>query len=161
MSDNKEEIQVSPELGSSEETEKLKKELKKIKEENRKLKHIISYGNISTLETLIDQYMDYSRIHLKKIAIEINLTEYEKKGTDKVIELIEHLEHVKEELHKLIGISEEGAAAHDDSLRRDVKMAREIVPALEHIIQLQMNTKKSAELEELLTEFGQKLKKCL
>ena len=81
-------------------------------EENRKLKHIISYGNILTLETLIDQYMDYSRIYLKKIAIEIQLTDYEQSGTDKVIELIElieHLECLKEKLHKLIAMSEEGA----------------------------------------------------
>ena len=62
-----------------------------------------------TLETLIDQYMDYSRIYLKKIAIEIQLTDYEQSGTDKVIELIEHLECLKEKLHKLIAMSEEGA----------------------------------------------------
>ncbi|MBQ3443441.1 MAG: hypothetical protein IJG33_09370, partial [Selenomonadaceae bacterium] len=74
----------------SEDSEKLRRELKRVREENRKLKHIISYGNISTLETLIDQYMDYSRIYLKKIAIEIQLTDYEQSGTDKVMELIEH-----------------------------------------------------------------------
>ena len=62
-----------------------------------------------TLETLIDQYMDYSRIYLKKIAIEIQLTDYEQSGTGKVIELIEHLECLKEKLHKLIAMSEEGA----------------------------------------------------
>ena len=92
----------------SDDNEKLRRELKRVREENRKLKHIISYGNISTLETLIDQYMDYSRIYLKKIAIEIQLTDYEQSGTDKVMELIEHLECLKEELHKLIAISEEG-----------------------------------------------------
>ena len=48
------------------ETEKLRRELKRVREENRKLKHIISYGNMSTLETLIDQYMDSSRMYLKK-----------------------------------------------------------------------------------------------
>ena len=79
--------------------EKLKRELRRVREENRKLKHIIAYGNISTLGTLIDQYMDYSRIHLKKIALEIQLTEYEESGTAKVLELIEHLEYIKEELH--------------------------------------------------------------
>ena len=41
----------------SEDSEKLRRELKRVREENRKLKHIISYGNISTLETLIDQYI--------------------------------------------------------------------------------------------------------
>ena len=38
--------------------QKLQKELRKMREENVKLKHIISYGNISTLSTLIEQYMD-------------------------------------------------------------------------------------------------------
>ena len=47
-----------------EDNARIKKELRKVREENTKLKQIISYGNISTLETLIEQYMDYSRIHL-------------------------------------------------------------------------------------------------
>lgn len=144
-----------------EDNEKLKRELKRVREENRKLKHIISYGNISTLETLIDQYMDYSRIHLKKIALEIQLTDYEKSGTDKVMELIEHLECIKEELHKLIAISEEGAVAYNDSLRHDVKMAREMIPKLEEIVQLHIDSRKSAELEKVLTDFARKIKKCL
>ena len=146
---------------TAEDNEKLRRELKRVREENRKLKHIISYGNISTLETLIDQYMDYSRIHLKKIAIEIQLTDYEKSGTDKVMELIEHLEYIKEELHKLIAISEEGTVAHNDSLRHDVKIAREMIPELEEIVQLHIDSQKGAELEKILTEFAQRIKKCL
>ena len=90
----------------SDDNEKLRRELKRVREENCRLKHIISYGNMSMLETLIDQYMDYSRIQLKKIALEIQLTDYEQSGTDKVMELIEHLECLKEELHKLIAISQ-------------------------------------------------------
>ena len=144
-----------------EDNEKLKRELKRVREENRKLKHIISYGNISTLETLIDQYMDYSRIHLKKIALEIQLTDYEKSGTDKVMELIEHLECIKEELHKLIAVSEEGAVAHNDILRHDVKIAREMIAKLEEIVQLHIDSRKSAELEKVLMDFARKIKKCL
>ena len=142
------------------ETEKLRRELKRVREENRKLKHIISYGNISTLETLIDQYMDSSRMYLKKIAIEIQLTDYEKTGTDKVMELIEHLEHIKEELYKLIEISEEGEVIHNDSLRHDIKMARELIPKLENIVQLHIDRKKSAEIEKVLAEFAQRFRKC-
>ena len=142
------------------ETEKLRRELKRVREENRKLKHIISYGNMSTLETLVDQYMDSSRMYLKKIAIEIQLTDYEKSGTDKVMELIEHLEHIKEELYKLIEISEEGEVIHNDSLRHDIKMARELIPKLENIVQLHIDRKKSAEIEKELTEFAQRFKKC-
>lgn len=142
------------------ETEKLRRELKRVREENRKLKHIISYGNMSTLETLVDQYMDSSRMYLKKIAIEIQLTDYEKSGTDKVMELIEHLEHIKEELYKLIEISEEGEVIHNDSLRHDIKMARELIPKLENIVQLHIDRKKSAEIEKELAEFAQRFRKC-
>ena len=42
------------------------------------------------------------------------------------MELIKHLEHIKEELHKMIEMSEDGEVVHNDSLKHDVKMAREI-----------------------------------
>lgn len=145
----------------SDDNEKLRRELKRVREENCRLKHIISYGNMSMLEILIDQYMDYSRIQLKKIALEIQLTDYEQSGTDKVMDLIEHLESLKEELHKLIAISEEGAVAHNESLRHDVKIARELVPELENIIQLHIDSDKSMELEKILVEFARKIRKCL
>lgn len=146
-------------IKSGDEIERLRRELKKAREENRKLKNIISYGNMSTLVTLIDQYMDSSRVYLKKIAMEIQLTDYEKSGTDKVIELIEHLEYIREELYKLIEVNEEGAVVHNDSLRHDVKMARELIPKLENIIQLHVDSAESEELEELLSEFARKFKK--
>ena len=146
-------------IKSGDETERLRRELKKVREENRKLKNIISYGNMSTLVTLIDQYMDSSRVYLKKIAMEIQLTDYEKSGTDKVIELIEHLEYIRKELYKLIKVNEEGAVVHNDSLRHDVKMARELIPKLEKIIQLHIDSTESEELEELLSEFVRKFKK--
>lgn len=145
----------------SEDSEKLRRELKRMRKENRKLKHIISYGNISTLATLIDQCMDYSRVHLKKIALEIQLTDYEKSNMEKIMELIEHLECIKEELHKLIAISEEGAVVHNDSLRHDVKIARELIPKLENVIQLHIDSSKSAELEQVLTEFARQFRECL
>lgn len=98
-------------------------------------------------------------MYLKKIAMEIQLTDYEKSGTDKVIELIEHLEYIRKELYKLIEVNEEGAVVHSDSLRHDVKMARELIPKLEKIIQLHIDSTESEELEELLSEFARKFKK--
>ena len=142
-----------------EDKEKIQKELHKIKEENRKLKHIISYGNISTLSTLIDQYMDYSRTHLRKIATEIQLTDYEKESTEKVMELIEHLDYVKMELHKLIAVSEEGLVIHNENLKADVKMARELIPELESLIQLHIDAAKSGDLKKVLEDFVKKFQK--
>lgn len=141
--------------------ERIKSELRRTREENRKLKHIISYGNLSTLATLIDQYMDYSRAHLKKIAIEIQLTDYEKESLDKVMELISHLEHLERELYKLIEVGEEGQLAHNDSLKAGVRLAREIIPKLEEIIKQHVDTDKSAALEGVLTEFAKRLRKIL
>lgn len=161
MGENIPELQVSPSSKHIEEAEKLKKELKRIKEENRKLRQIITYGNISTLSTLIEQYMDYSRIHMKKIAIEISLTEYEKDSTEKVMELIEHLEYIENELHKMIAMNEEGRVAQNENLRKDVKLAREMLPRLEQIIHLKIDENKSEELAKVLTEFAPKLRKCL
>lgn len=159
MSNSAFEVENVQSVKISASNEKLKRELRRVREENRKLKHIIAYGNISTLGTLIDQYMDYSRIHLKKIALEIQLTEYEESGTAKVLELIEHLEHIKEELHKLIEVGEEGAVVHNDSLKHDVKMVREMMPKFEEIIQLHIDANKSEELEKILSDFAQKIKK--
>lgn len=139
--------------------EKLQRELRRVREENRKLKHIIAYGNISTLGTLIDQYMDYSRIHLKKIALEIQMTDYEQGSTEKVLELIEHFEYVENELYKMIAMNEEGMAASDENLRMDLKMAREMLPRMEQILHLEIDREKSGELAEILKEFAQKLKK--
>ena len=51
------------EVKNSDSNEKLRRELKRVREENRKLKRIISYGKVSVLETLIEQYMEYSRVH--------------------------------------------------------------------------------------------------
>ncbi len=159
MSNSAVEVENVQSVKISVSNEKLKRELRRVREENRKLKNIIAYGNISTLGTLIDQYMDYSRIHLKKIALEIQLTEYEESGMAKVLELIEHLEYIKEELHKLIGVGEEGAVVHNDSLKHDIKMAREMIPKFEEIIQLHIDANKSEELEKILADFAQKIKK--
>ena len=145
-----------------EDNEKIKRELKKAQEENHKLKHIIAYGNISTLETLIDQYMDYSREHLKKIAIEIQLTDYEKDSLNKVLELVEHFEYVKIELEKLIEINEEGLLADNESLQADVKMSKAIMHRSEEVVHLkELDEEKSKYLQKILRIFQEKLKRLL
>ena len=152
-------IQVNTQDVRMPSNDKLWRELRRVREENRKLKHIISYGNISTLSTLVDQYMDYSRIHLKKIALEIEMTEYEEGSTAKVLELIEHFEYVENELYKMIAMNEEGMAASDENLRMDLKIAREMMPRMEQILHLEIDRNTSGELAEILKEFAQKLKK--
>lgn len=95
------------------------------------------------LSTLVDQYMEYSRVHLKKIATEIQLSDYEEESTVEVLSLIEHLDYVKMELHKLIAVGEEGLVVHNDNLKVDVRLARELIPELEGIIQLHVDAEQS------------------
>lgn len=141
--------------------EKIQKELNRVKAENRKLKHIITYGNISTLSTLVEQYMKYSRVYLKKIATEIQLSDYEEESTVEVLSLIEHLDYVKMELHKLIAVGEEGLVVHNENLKADVRLARELILELEGIIQLHVDAEQSEELKAILTDFSKKFKKFL
>ena len=97
----------------------------------------------------------------EKIATEIQLTDYEQESLDKVMELISRLEHIERELYKLIEVGEEGQLAHNDSLKAGVRLAREIIPKLEEIIQQRVDTDKSAALEGVLTEFAKRLRKIL
>ena len=122
-------------------------ELRRTREENRKLKQIISYGNLSMLAALIDQYMDYSRAHLKKIATEIQLTDYEQESLDKVIELISHLEHLERELCKLIEVGEEGRILQNASLKADVRLVREMLPKEECLIKYFRDNRQAVRLE--------------
>lgn len=139
--------------------ERIKKELKRAQEENRKLKHVLAYGNISTLETLIEQYMEYSRVHLKKIVMEIQLTDYETESYERVKELIEHLEYVKLEIEKLIEVNEEGFLSDNEKLQKDVKMAKKIIQKLEELVHIrQLEEDKSERLQEVLQKFQEDLK---
>ena len=106
--------------------------------------------------------MDYSRMHLKKIAMEIQLTDYEKDSLEKVMELVDHFEYVKIELERLIEINEEGLLADNEILQADVKMSKAIMHRLEEIVHLKkLDDDKSEELQKALRIFQEKLKKLL
>jgi len=76
--------------------------LKYLETQCRKLQKMIDYGNISSLQTLIEQFTAYSRVQLKKISVEMQLTEYGESESQSIQEFITYLGFVKEELHNLI-----------------------------------------------------------
>ena len=53
---------------------------------------------------------------MKKIETEIQLSDYEEESTVEVLSLIEHLDYVKMELHKLIAVGEEGLVVHKEQI---------------------------------------------
>ena len=144
------------------EFDKIKKQLKKTQDENHRLKSILSFGGISTLDTLVDQYMNSSRSQLKKIATEIVLTDFLPDTFNKVHQLIEHLDSVKLQLEYLIEIDEDGLLINNPPFKNDVKLAKSIIHILEILIHLEkFDENKSEKLQDILQSFHSNLKSVI
>lgn len=155
MSENQQEL-------LSGEVESLKKELETARKQNWELQKIISLGNISTLSTLIEQYLAFSQVQFKKIAQEIQLTDYSRDNVEKVIRLLEHLDYARKELHLFIDLHEEGIAGLNPHFQKCLFTATAVSRELEGIGLLIDMTESEAEgLHLLLTEFRQGLEKCV
>ena len=153
MSENQQEILPG-------EVESLKKELETTRKQNRELQKIISLGNISTLSTLIEQYLAFSQVQFRKIAQEIQLTDYSRDNVEKVIRLLEHLDYARKELHVFIDLHEEGIAELNPHFQKCIFAATAVSRELEGIgLLLDMTEEEAGELHRLLTEFRQGLEK--
>ena len=136
------------------EYEALKKDLKAAQQENQRLQKIISLGNISTLSTLIEQYLAFSQTQFRKIAREIQLTDYSRDNVEKVIRLLDHLEYAKKELHVFIDLHEEGIVGIHPRLQNCLFMGAAIVQDLERLgTMLDMSEERTTELQDMLREF--------
>ena len=145
-----------------EEYEALKKDLKTAQKENQKLQKIISLGSISTLSTLIDQYLAFSQAHFRKIAREIQLTDYSRDNVEKVIRLLDHLEYARKELHVFIDLHEEGIAGLHPRFQSCLFTGTAIVHDLERLgTLLDMSEEQTVELQEMLREFQYVLEKFI
>lgn len=76
--------------------------LRQLETRNKKLQKIVDLGNISGLQTLIEQYVLFSRTQLKKISLEMQFSEYGDVESKIIEEFVEYLDHIRSELHNLI-----------------------------------------------------------
>lgn len=144
------------------ELETLKKELETTRQQNLHLQKIISLGNISTLSTLIEQYLSFSQVQFKKIAKEIQLTDYSRDNVEKVIHLLEHLDYARKELHVFIDLHEEGIVGLNPHFQKCIFVATAISRELEEIgLLIDMSEEEAGELHHLLTGFQQGLEKSV
>lgn len=90
---------------------------KRLKDENLKLKKVIACGNISTLEMLIEEYTSKSKPMLKRIATEIQLTNYDVEQIKSIYDFINYLDYVRDELSSFVSIHEEGRFVLSPKLR--------------------------------------------
>ena len=88
--------------------EELKRENKRQRDRIAKLAMIVEHGNISTLDSLIEDYTNFSRDKLKKIAVETCCTNFSAVEVKKVLSLVEYLNYVGGELYGLVSIYEQG-----------------------------------------------------
>lgn len=79
---------------------------KKLKKENDKLKKVLSLENVSDLDALINSCIKYNRKQFRKIAIELQLTDYDFQNFERVKALIKFLENFCNELNSMTGVGE-------------------------------------------------------
>jgi hypothetical protein len=84
------------------------KELHNLRKDHKKLIRILEFGDISTLESLINTYQDLSKRHLSKIIKEYQFCVANKDDREKLQELIECKLLEIHELKELLLISDEG-----------------------------------------------------
>lgn len=95
----------------------LKWTCRKQEERIHNLQRIIEAGNISTLETQIDEYTNYSRSRLKSIAHEAAMTSFSEAEARKVLSFVEYLNYVSSEIYGLISVYEGGRRMATPALR--------------------------------------------
>lgn len=105
---------------SNHQTEDLLRRIASLNEKNRRLKKkvdaltyqctmqrkILNVGNLSTVQVLLDQLVAYINSHLKKIEIEMTLTEYDANDAIALYKFREYLLSIHEQLGSFFVLSE-------------------------------------------------------
>lgn len=79
----------------------LLKSYSKIQKENKKLRKMLTHENISTLGVLVQDCIKYNREQLKKIALELQLTNYDNENVENVIALMDFFKNICEDLSSM------------------------------------------------------------
>lgn len=115
--------------------------LKQLEVRCHRLQKIVDFGNISGLQTLIEQFTTYSRAQLKKISTEMQFTEYGDIENKSVQDFIFYLDYIKEELCKLVPLQ-----APEKFLEN--QLLSECKKEMSHIVDKFHNTKKITNLKD-------------
>ena len=79
----------------------LLKSYKRMEKENQKLRKMLSLENISALEILVRDCVKYNRDQIRKIAVEMQLTDYDTENVERVMSLIKFLQNMCRELNAI------------------------------------------------------------
>lgn len=135
----------------------IKKMLNVAKKRCVKYQKIIEMGNISSLDVLVEEYINFSKTKLKKIANEIKLNEYSLESNKEVAYFISYLDFVRNELSNFTDLAELGRL-HQPALIKCKKQLRNITNLL--IESTDIDEDKLIELYDFLKTFELYVKKA-
>lgn len=107
MKENKKPFHLPAKKTNPGETNKYKKNmqrLKELEEENSRLKLFLKYGEVSLVETTVQEYQAFSKAKLQKIVREFRLLDAGRNERESILALIAYLDSVIEELENLITV---------------------------------------------------------
>lgn len=90
----------------NEKNRRLKKKVDALTYQCTMQKKILNAGNLSTLQVLLDQLMAYINSHLKKIEVEMKLTEYDANDTIALYKFREFLLNIHDQLGSFFVLTE-------------------------------------------------------
>lgn len=98
-----EQWKTSPDTKPSDYQE-IKSRLKELEEENNRLKLYLKYGDVSVIETTVQEFQVFTRAKLKRIVRDYQLLDAGRNERHTIQLLIKFLDDTIEELQNLIGI---------------------------------------------------------
>ena len=132
--------------------------LRQMKKRCTKLQRIIEIGNISSLQSLIQQYISYSKLQLKKISVEIKLNEYGLAENTQIKDFINYLDFISDELQKFLRLTEQGKFIEQPRLNNCKREINNTIKLLQKINVTKFQDEQSQELCDSLLLFGKNIK---
>lgn len=131
--------------------EENKATIRRLEKKISKYQKIFELGNMSELGILIDKYVEDSKKQLRKIAMEIKSTSYERYQIIQIINLIDFMAKIRDELYSFIITTEEGKFLINPAYRKvsfDINVITDTLKEKKKIINLDED--KLEELHQLL-----------
>lgn len=131
--------------------EENKATIRRLEKKISKYQKIFELGSMSELEILVDKYVEDSKKQLRKIAMEIKSTSYERYQIIQIINLIDFMAKIRDELYSFIITTEEGKFLINPAYRKvsfDINVITDTLKEKKKIINLDED--KLEELHQLL-----------
>lgn len=98
--------------------EYIKNQAARMQKQLKKYQQLLAFGGTSNLSILIEGFAEKAKSSLKKIAMEIENTNYDQQQIQRIIKLCDFLDQSREELYSFIATADEGKFVTNPDFRR-------------------------------------------